>query len=241
MRRTGVRPRDGLVPAAFELAALTGAAVAQPLLDEFGRAPDVFIRAGVGRWGVVAFALIVALAPLGALVLLEALVVGVGGEPVRRIVHVLLVAGLVALFAVRALRTTLAWRGDALLVAALTIAIATAVAHAAFAVVRSWLRLAAALPVVTVAVFLGLAPVSELVSGATSRPAVRDRPRTARSVVVLVLDEFPILSLLDPNGRIDARRYPNFALLARESAWFRNATSVGTHSFFAQPAILTGR
>ena len=33
--------------------------------------------------------------------------------------------------------------------------------------------------------------------------------------MVLLLDEFPTLSLLDANGRIDGRRLPNFARLAR--------------------------
>jgi Sulfatase len=60
-------------------------------------------------------------------------------------------------------------------------------------------------------------------------------------VVILVLDEFPADSLLGPDGQIDARRYPNFAALARSSTWFRNATTAYDSTFKAIPAILDGR
>jgi hypothetical protein len=60
-------------------------------------------------------------------------------------------------------------------------------------------------------------------------------------IVVLVLDEFPTESLTTPSGRIDARRYPNFAALARTSTWFRNGYTVFDSTFKALPSILDGR
>jgi hypothetical protein len=60
-------------------------------------------------------------------------------------------------------------------------------------------------------------------------------------IVVLVLDEFPTESLTTPSGRIDARRYPNFAALARTSTWFRNGYTVFDSTFKAVPSILDGR
>jgi hypothetical protein len=60
-------------------------------------------------------------------------------------------------------------------------------------------------------------------------------------VVVLVLDEFPTDDLVLPGGRIDARRYPNFAALARTSTWFRNGFSIYDSTFKAVPAILDAR
>ena len=60
-------------------------------------------------------------------------------------------------------------------------------------------------------------------------------------VVVVVFDEFPADTLLDPGGRIDAARFPNFAALAATSTWFPNAHTVFDSTFKAVPAILDAR
>ena len=71
----------------------------------------------------------------------------------------------------------------------------------------------------------------------TRRGAAAGRP----DVVLLVLDEFPGDSLLDERGRIDPVRYPNFAALASDATWFRNAFSVYDSTTKAVPLILDGR
>jgi hypothetical protein len=48
-------------------------------------------------------------------------------------------------------------------------------------------------------------------------------------------------SLLDSKGQIDARLYPNFAKLAGQSTWYRNATAVSGLTNWAVPAMLSGR
>jgi Sulfatase len=60
-------------------------------------------------------------------------------------------------------------------------------------------------------------------------------------VVVLIFDEFPLDTLLRPDGSIDAERYPNFARLAAMSTWFPNAHTVYDSTFKAVPAILDAR
>jgi len=60
-------------------------------------------------------------------------------------------------------------------------------------------------------------------------------------VVVIVFDEFPVDSLLRPDGRIDSVRYPGFGRLARQSTWFPNAFSAQDRTRVALPAILDGR
>ena len=69
----------------------------------------------------------------------------------------------------------------------------------------------------------------------------RDRKEPRPPVVILVLDEFPADTLIGPDGRIDAARYPNFAALARTSTWFRNGQTVYDSTFKAVPAILDAR
>ena len=60
-------------------------------------------------------------------------------------------------------------------------------------------------------------------------------------VIVVVFDEFPVDSLLRPDGRIDAARYPGFGRLANRATWFPNAFSVQDRTGAALPAILDGR
>ena len=62
----------------------------------------------------------------------------------------------------------------------------------------------------------------------------------APNVVFIVLDEFPLSSLLDEDYEIDAGRYPNFSALAASSYWFRNTTTVSNQTMWAVPAIVAG-
>jgi sulfatase-like protein len=69
----------------------------------------------------------------------------------------------------------------------------------------------------------------------------QDRAERRPPVVIVVFDEFPADTLIDPSGRIDAARYPNFAALARTSTWFRNGHTIYDSTFKAVPAILDAR
>ena len=59
-------------------------------------------------------------------------------------------------------------------------------------------------------------------------------------MVVILFDEFAGFALNGPDGRIDAARYPNFARLATDATWYRNATTVADYTERAVPALLTG-
>lgn len=60
-------------------------------------------------------------------------------------------------------------------------------------------------------------------------------------IFLIVLDEFPVTSLMDEHGMIDSTRYPNFDTLSKNSHWFRNAITVAEWTDLAVPAILTGK
>ena len=80
---------------------------------------------------------------------------------------------------------------------------------------------------------------------AVALPGGEGRPATAKSVrrppvVMIVFDEFPTVSLLDRHGRIDTKRYPNFASLARDGLWFSNATASVDETGRAVETLLTG-
>lgn len=59
-------------------------------------------------------------------------------------------------------------------------------------------------------------------------------------VVVLVFDELPVISLMDRQGEIDGRLFPNFAAFQETSTWYRNASTVAELTAGALPSILTG-
>jgi hypothetical protein len=88
---------------------------------------------------------------------------------------------------------------------------------------------------------LAVACVMLLVGLSCSSSATHTAPKTKRPyVVLLVMDEFPGDSLLGRDGRIDAVRYPNFAALAGDATWFRNAFSIYDSTTKAVPLILDG-
>jgi hypothetical protein len=69
--------------------------------------------------------------------------------------------------------------------------------------------------------------------------AAAQKPKRPYAVLV-VLDEFPGDTLLGPDRRIDAGRFPNFAALAGDATWFRNAYTAYDSTTKAVPLILDG-
>jgi hypothetical protein len=80
-----------------------------------------------------------------------------------------------------------------------------------------------------------------LVSAGCSDEGDPVRPVSHPPVVILTFDEFPTDTLLRPDGKIDAGRFPNFAALARISTWFPNGHTVFDSTFGSVPAILDAR
>ena len=226
--------RDGL-----HLLVLCSFALAQPLFDLIGRNPEFFATRRSGAVEIVAFAVGVTLLPPALLLVLEALA-GLAGRPGRRGLHLALVATLVALAALPALARLADGPAVALLGGAAALGALGALAYRRVGAVRSFVSVATFAPPLFVGLFLLGSPVTPLVL--PREPAVALAPVSARTpVVVLVMDELPVTSLMDERRRIDAVRYPHFAALARDSTWFRNATTPHGVTPSALPAILTGR
>ena len=59
-------------------------------------------------------------------------------------------------------------------------------------------------------------------------------------IVMVIFDEFPLISLLNRKREIDSELFPNLAALAGNSYWFRNATSNNEGTLLSIPVILTG-
>ncbi|HEV3376949.1 MAG TPA: sulfatase-like hydrolase/transferase [Thermoleophilaceae bacterium] len=104
------------------------------------------------------------------------------------------------------------------------------------------LALAAALLLALLTSALGEATQAPATATRAAAKAKAPKPKPPRKphVVLLIMDELPSDSLLDRRGRIDRVRYPNFAALAADSTWFRNAYSIFDSTSKAVPLILDG-
>lgn len=224
----------------LEILALTGFAVAQPVLDVFGRAPDRFLLRDASRLDIVAFAVAVALVPAIVLWVVEWLV-WAAGERARRVAHAVIVGLLVAILVFQVLRRAGTLSGAALVLVAVAVGALAVFAYHRWRSVRTWLAVASGATVLYLAVFLLMSPTADLLSGdevtiADTGPIERPRP-----IVVLQFDEWPLASIMDGSGHIDASLYPHLAALASDGTWYRNATTVATYTSYAVPAVVTGR
>jgi hypothetical protein len=223
-----VRPRAPEPPGSFRtagihLGVLCAFAFAQPLFDLLGRNAPFFAVRGSTRWDVLAFALGLVVLPPLALLTLEA-VAGLANRLAATALQLLFVATLTGLVGLQAIRNV---EGpDALLVAAAgLIGVAAALLYTRVQAARILLTALGPAPLLFLALFLFVSPVSRLVT---------------TPVVLVVFDELPTVSLMDEDELIDAERYPNFARLAADGIWFRNATTVHEWTTWAVPSILTG-
>jgi hypothetical protein len=228
-----------LVRNAVHLAVLCSFAIAQQYFEPLADGADFFVSRGSTGLDVVVYAVGLVLVPPAVLALLEALA-GVAGKRWRDGLHLVFVGGLAALIVWQALTG-----GEEPLPARVTYLMAliggaaAAFAYHRVAAASFALTVLSPAPIVVLALFLVFSPVRALVFGGEPQP--EPHAASGTPVVVVLLDELPVASLMNARRRIDARRYPNFARLARDSTWYRNAASVGDYTQIAVPAVLTGR
>ncbi|NLU79677.1 sulfatase-like hydrolase/transferase [Micromonospora sp. HNM0581] len=240
-RRWGRSSRRAEGRRLLEVTALVGLVITQPLLDVLGRSPDFFLFHRADRGEILLLVALVAVVPTVALGLLG-LLAGLAGDALRTGVHSLLLGLLVTALAIQVGRHITPLRGVPLLLAALVAGAAGALAHRRWTALGRALRLAAVGPPIFVGLFLFASPTGPVVmplgDGGAAGTATGNRHPP---VVMLVLDELPLVSLLDAAGGVDGTRFPHFAELAAASTWYRNATGVSGWTPYALPAMLTGR
>lgn len=76
-------------------------------------------------------------------------------------------------------------------------------------------------------------------SNSSSLPATQGTGAKA-PVVLIVFDEWSVISILNGEGEIDRQRLPNLARLADVATWYPNATAASNMTNHAVPAVLTG-
>ncbi len=235
-RADGKRFFGAPVPA-LHVITLCGFALAQPLYDLLGRNPEFFIAHQAQPIDLLL------LTALVSLVIPTALLLGLRillPHPWRGPAHHILLGCLFSLVATQVLNRLAALPSVATVCLAMIAGLAGILAYARFRPVQLFLTVLSPSALLFPVLFLADSDASRLVWPEKVATDAGVGNHAAIPVVLVVFDEFPLVSLLDGQRLIDAERYPNFARLAGRATWFRNATSVHYKTTAAVPAILTG-
>ena len=207
-----------------------------PLLDLYGKNPEVFVANRTNVAEIVAFGLGVALLiPLLAWAVL-AIAGAIGGRAPLvafwALVGVLAIAsGMVVSRQVQPESTVGA--------VALTLGIAAVLVWLVGNLEVLFLVGAVAVPVVLV-MFLATSATARLI---WDEPEVAESPVAVSDpshIVMIQLDEMPLASIMETDGTINETLFPGFARLAEQGTWYRNALSDSIATTQSVPAILTG-
>ena len=213
-------------------------AVAQPLFDLLKDNPEFFAARGSSGFDIISFSVLLVVLPPALLLAIE-LLAGLAGGPLRRGVHVVFLGALVALIAAQALKKSFDASDTVLIALSLAIGAGLAALWWRTEPVRAFLNVLSPAPLVFLALFLFSSQISEVAfpeeAKARSIGGVTQSP-----IVVVLLDELPVNTLVDRQGRLDTVRFPGFGELARNATWFENAYTVYDSTERAQPAIMDG-
>lgn len=224
-----------------QLFVLTGFAIAQPLLDVTGRAPEFFVHQRAGRGDIMLFVAIVTILPTLALWLVEQ-IAGLAGQAVRRFVHICFVVALLTALAIQVAKKLIPDRGYSLLGLGLVVGAAATAVITRSSVAKTFINYLTPAPLAFALLFVATTPVGALLTKPAPAARAHAGPIGKRPpIVMIIFDEFPTESLLTPSGLIDERLFPNFARLAQDSTWFRQASGVSRATVLAVPSMLTGR
>ena len=215
---------------------LSTVAIAQPILDLYGNNTTVFSAAKLSRLEVSLFLAVVVFVPAVLALCLDRVSMGFGSK-VNEATRLVIISGFSFLFGFATARWAHLDSNLAAFALAILFAIAIPYAYDNYKSIREWSRW---LSVVSVAVLGGallqLQPILLETQGAASDAIIGNQDIT---VLQIVLDEFPLYSLLGSDGRINAERFPGFAALAESATWYRNSVAVSNFTHQAVPAILT--
>ena len=225
----------------FELLGLSGLAITQPLLDLLTRNTSIVSSRSISGLEMIVLCLGIVVGPPLIAMSVE-VAIGLVSSLAAKVVHWIWTATFLALIVMQVVKYNANIAPVLLAVSSVSIAMLLALLIARFEHIRSAVRLVAIAQVVFVVVALAFSPLSSVVfRGEVS--AIRVRVERPHRVVMLVMDEFPLGSLVrsDGSGLIDDDLFPNFAALASTSHWYRNETTVSPLTSDSVPALLSGK
>ncbi len=234
-----VKPGRDFAIDSLHIFVLCGFALAQPLLDLMGRTAEFFVVRRSEPTDVLLLVLLVCILLPTLVVLVEA-AAGRVGPRVRQAVHGVIVAGLVATIALPALKRLDGIPGVYLVAGAALLGVVLTLTYLRLASLRFYLTVLSPAVLIFPGLFLFYSPVSKVVFPQPQPEADYPKVKATVPIVMVIFDELPVTSLMDERRQIDPIRYPNFAALAQDATWFRNATTSSDMTPQAIPAMVTG-
>jgi len=229
------RSRSAAVASALIVLGLWSFAVAQPALDLLNRYPEFLIAHRVSGAQVFSVALL-----LSFLLALPLLILSVGFHYHSHRVGSWAEQGLIALLAAIGLLPALRPLGPWGAGLALLAGIGLALAQRKLRWIRSLLVASSLAAPVFLVLFLAQPEIRKLWRPTSVSEQRLEALETPITVTMIVYDALPLSTLLDADGEIDAGAFPNFARLAEEGIWFKNATTSADFTVRSVPAMLTG-
>lgn len=214
---------------------LSTVSIGQPIFDLYGRNLTVFSAGKLSRWEVLIFLLFFLVGPALGAVAVDRFS-AMFGPKVNEATRLVLVGCLSVLTGLAVARWVGLGSDAGYAVLALGSAVLLPWAFDKWKGVREWSRWLAVLSVALGATtFVQLRPLIFPLTDTRANATVANKDL---SVLMLVMDEFPLYALLGPDGAINAERWPGFAALAGQSTWYRDALSVSNFTHQAVPAVL---
>ncbi len=225
----------------IELFAISGIAFAQPAFQVLNSNTLLLTYRDLSGVEFVVLGVMIALAPAAAAWVIVTAIHNFA-ERLAGIVHACIIGAWVAVLAVQAAKHGLSWHLDAALPIGVAAGAGATAAVLRWRMCRQWLHWLAIAPLFASTMFLVSSPTSAVAYG-ENRGGKPMKGTAAKRVVMIVLDELPVSSLIDPAspGQIDTKLFPNLAALANSSTWYRNTSTVSPFTDGAVPAILTGK
>ena len=215
-------------------------AVTQPLFDLLSRHAEFFVIRQSSPLDIILFVLLLFLG-FPTLLLLPAWVMSRIHRGMSLWLLLCLLAVGSAALAVQALQAVPQMPGSVLVAGASLIGLLTVVGYYRFSMIRTFFTMLSPGLVFVPALFLFFSPVSALLFSQKEVAVTQVEIDNPPPIVMVVFDEFSLVSLLNNDLQIDPDRYPNFAAFTKNATWFKNTTTVSDTTMYAMPAILTGR
>lgn len=213
-----------------------GIAVVQPILFVLAANTDYFLRNGIVGWRAIMFGVGFALVPPLIVTTIEIALLRI--PRASSTLHLTMVGLLGVTAILQFVKYGANFEGPRLYLTALAASGIAVLLWVKLAFLREWLRWLSVVPLIVAVIFVFFSPVGRFARAGDGR-LIADSGSTT-PVVMVMFDEFPLASLMDGSGSIDATSYPNFARLAGMSTWYRMYSTTTEETQFAVPTSLSG-
>jgi hypothetical protein len=236
-RANAMKDTEGRLAGSLHIFVLSGFAVAQPLYDLIRQYPTFLVAHHVRLADLILFVTLVSFGVPIAIAVVEFTFRYIS-KPLGRGIHDFFVFVLSLLICLPVLKKAeIGWLP---VPAGIVLAGAFTLAYHKWRHVRTAITCLSPAIVVFPAWFLFTGPVADILNSRSGELTTRAKFESTPPIVFVIFDEFTSVSLMDGQRKIDADRFPNFAAVAAQAYWFRNATTNAGVTRYAIPAMVTG-